>query len=221
MKQGLIHGWGIRDVDYQVSRIYPERWECHFYSRWRSLVNRCKGNPRKSRAYDSVDMSDDFQRLSAFIEWSEYEGFSENNCKQVYLDKDIIKRGNKIYEPDLCAFVPSSVNSSIVCFSNNIGNYPVGVIERKRRDKKSTYLTGCLMRRGKMQYLGVRETPEECHALWQAAKRDVLLSLPEDYKDFCNEHGIRFHQKVVDGILERADILNDDLSNKRVTITFN
>lgn len=221
MVRGLIHGWGIRDVTYQVSRTVPERWECPFYSRWRSVISRCKGSPRKSRAYDNCDVSEGFRRLTDFISWAKNEGFSEENCKIAYLDKDIIASGNKAYSPELCAFVPPILNSSIVCFSNNTGSYPVGVIERKKRDKKTTFITGCLMHKGKMQYLGVKETPEECHALWQSAKLESLLLLPDEYKLFCKETGIRLHSSVIDGILRRVDILSSDLQNKRITTTFN
>lgn len=221
MTKGLLHNWGVNDADYQVSTTVPVRWECPFYSRWRSLVNRCKGKPRASRAYDFCEADERFKYLSFFIEWSKSEGFGEDNYKIAHLDKDIKLKGNKVYSPELCAFVPRNINSVIVDLGKQSGDFPAGVIKRKSHWNGRWFMHGALMDKGKMKYLGVRETPEEFHALWQAAKAEIILDLIPGYKQFCIDTGIKHHKSVELGLEERAQILKDDLNNNRITVSYN
>lgn len=220
-KNGVIHGWGINDADYKTSLMYPTPWECPIYARWRSMFNRCKGKPRPTRAYDNCEIDEKFKYLSDFIAWSKTEGFSPENSKLAHLDKDIKIRGNKLYSPDTCVFVPRTINSIIVDLGKQNEDYPAGVIKRKSNWTGKPFLTGCLMNKGKMQYLGVRETPEECHALWQSAKAEIILDLLPEYKQFCIDTGIKHHKSVELGLEERAKILKDDLNNNRITVSYN
>lgn len=218
---GVVQGWGINNADYQVSRVSPVRWECPFYSRWRSLVDRCKGKQRPREAYSDCDVSEDFKYFLEFKEWAISEGFSETNSRISYLDKDVSQLGNKLYSKDSCVFIPPSINSAIVGMCNHVGDLPAGVIKKVEPRNNREYLVSRIMLKGKPKQLGVRTTPEECHALWQKAKADGLLYMIPDYKEFCTNNGIRFHQSVVDGIELRANILFDDLNNNRITISIN
>lgn len=220
-KNGVIHGWAINDADYKTSVMHPERWECPIYSRWRSMVDRCKGKPRQSRAYDECDIDERFKMFSSFLRWSQEEGFSYENAKLAHLDKDIRVKGNKIYSPDTCAFVPRGINSLIVDLGKQGGDLPSGVINRKCYRSKKWSFNSMIMDKGKVKYLGVRGTPEECHSLWQSAKAEIILGLIPEYKQFCIDIGIKHHKSVELGLEERAQILKDDLDNNRITVSYN
>jgi hypothetical protein len=43
------------------------------------------------------------------------------------LDKDILYKGNKIYSPDTCVFVPQEINALFVKNDANRGDLPIGV----------------------------------------------------------------------------------------------
>ena len=43
------------------------------------------------------------------------------------IDKDILYKGNKIYCPEKCIFVPFSINSLFTKRQNRRGDYPIGV----------------------------------------------------------------------------------------------
>ena len=46
------------------------------------------------------------------------------------LDKDILVKGNKIYSPDTCCFVPKEVNTVFTKRQSKRGDYPIGVIKK-------------------------------------------------------------------------------------------
>lgn len=81
---------------------------------WRRMLDRCyseyyhKHNP----SYKGCSVCDEWLKLSNFYNWviKEESGYREG----YHLDKDILIKGNKVYSPETCCFVPSEINELFI-----------------------------------------------------------------------------------------------------------
>ena len=66
-------------------------------------------------------------------EWLNYSNFKvwydQNRIKGMALDldKDILFKGNKVYSPETCCFVPHAINTLFLNGKKNRGDLPLGV----------------------------------------------------------------------------------------------
>ena len=173
----LVYGAGINDADYVVEqreeapRVNGKRkqnlvWTCPFYLAWKGMLRRCVGGKSKARqpTYGDVTCCDEWLTFSNFKSWmvqQEWEG------KQ--LDKDIIVVGNRVYNPEACAFVSGATNSFIISSETKRGKWPLGVYWCKdsfRAQCRNPFTK-------KREYLGCHNTPEEAHEAWRKRKHEL------------------------------------------------
>ena len=93
------------------------------------------------------------------------------------LDKDILIKGNKIYSPETCIFVPKNINLLFVKSDAKRGDYPIGVNYNKRSGK---FVARC-GEYGKRVNLGTFRTPEEAFNAYKNAKMDRICELANFY----------------------------------------
>lgn len=74
------------------------------YYIWKSMLARCY-SARKSSCYEGVTVCEEWHNFQNFAKW-----FEENYVEGYELDKDIKIRGNKLYSPETCMFVPTDQN---------------------------------------------------------------------------------------------------------------
>jgi hypothetical protein len=89
------------------------------------------------------------------------------------LDKDLLIKGNKIYSPDTCCFVPHYINSLFTECKITRGNYPIGVsydIERHLYQAKISI-------NSRSKNLGRFNSETEAHNIWLKAKREYAREL--------------------------------------------
>lgn len=146
------------------------------YRKWESMLDRVYARPTKS--YLDCSVSHKFQKYSDFKEWCNKQvGFdNEGWC----LDKDILVKGNKMYSPETCCFVPSDINAIFIRQKNIRGEYPIGVWYDKRR---GTYQADLCVGTNKRRRLGCYSTPEEAFQAYKQAKEDYIKEVAELYKD--------------------------------------
>ena len=80
------------------------------YLTWRWMLERayCSKFQAKNPAYVGVTVCDEWHNFQVFAEWFfNVSNFSEG----LHLDKDMIKKGNRVYCPELCRFVTQSENT--------------------------------------------------------------------------------------------------------------
>lgn len=105
-RKKTIYGLGTNDLDEKVFGMKS-------YRVWRGVLQRCSGNLDNNRypTYRGCAVCDEWRLFSVFKKW-----FDENYIEGYELDKDILVKGNRVYSPETCCFVPKEIN---VLFSKN------------------------------------------------------------------------------------------------------
>lgn len=179
MKKGdLLYGVGINDADYPITRTenYRQVWICPFYATWRGVLCRCYDmNVHKKRPkYAGCSVWSEWLTFSNFRQWMSLQDWEGKQ-----LDKDLLVKGNKVYSPETCLFVPANINGFILGRNSLRGVNPIGVDIDKRRSKNGKrFRSRVSNNRGEIIGLGYYYTPEEAHQSWQKGKivvgRDIL-----------------------------------------------
>jgi len=95
------------------------------YRAWKSMLTRCFGGRAD---YSDCDICTDWLTFSNFYNWAVKR---ENGFKESYqLDKDILVKGNKVYSPDTCCFVPREINDMLVKGNSQKRKHLIGVTKR-------------------------------------------------------------------------------------------
>jgi len=207
-----IKGVALNDADYMISRTSVVDgkkkvvWVCPFYAKWIGMLERALGLAHKAAhpAYEDVGVCDEWLKFSNFKAWMETQVWHNLN-----LDKDILVPGNKVYSPDLCCFVDTSLNM-LLHRTQAIGPYPLGVIKTSGRN---SYTAVCSGRSGHKTVDIIRKkTPEEAHAVWQATKIRIIQERINKYRDKPE-----YRADVEKALYLRIDQLQSDFDNGRIT----
>ena len=147
------------------------------------MLSRCyRKNRSKLHPYDDVEVCKEWHNFQNFAEWF-YNNYYEVNGEDMQLDKDILVKGNKIYSPETCIFVPKNINYLFIKSKSKKGQYPIGVSYDKNRNK---YQAGLSMY-GKRIALGRFDTLEEAFLTYKKAKEEYIKEVANNYKSLIPE----------------------------------
>lgn len=171
-----VHGEGYLGVGEHKAVSNGKKTKV--YKAWNSMIERCydKRVHAKNPTYTDCEVCEEWKNFQNFAEWFEqnyYEIEEEKTC----LDKDILIKGNKIYSPDTCVFVPQSINTLFVKCDATRGNLPIGVSYKKRINK---YMAQCNLN-GQIRFLGYYSNPEEAFQAYKRFKESVIQSKADEY----------------------------------------
>jgi hypothetical protein len=161
---------------------YPRKYITRFQSIYFGMLLRCNltedlAISRGSKSYMGCTYHQDWNTSKSFCEWAEKQIGSHNIDWE--LDKDILFKGNKIYGPDTCCFVPSEVNVALTKSNAKRGLYPIGVRKVSKGRRFSAQIGGTKSK----THLGTFDTPEEAFFAYKTAKEVYIKSLALKYKD--------------------------------------
>lgn len=175
-----VHGVGILGYETtKVGGVQPKEYEL-----WSGMLERCYSSKslKSFPTYSQCTVSDNFKHYTYFKEWcSKQKGFNvkDHNGKHFHLDKDILLKGNKIYNEDTCVFVPVEINLLFTKATKNRGNLPVGVNYHNATGK---YQARSCIGSGR-KYLGVFDTEEEAFHAYKEAKETYIKEVANKWKD--------------------------------------
>ena len=171
--QPSVYGVGILGVD---SNCYQD----NAYTPWCSMLERCFSEKYHSKqpTYKDCCVSEDFKYYPYFKEWCNKQvGFGNEGW---HLDKDILLKGNKVYSPEACCFVPHEINNLLnKQTSGESKDLPVGVCYDKGRKK----FVAKLSMKSITKNLGRFETCEEAFQVYKQDKESYIKEVAELYKD--------------------------------------
>lgn len=154
------------------------------HNKWNSMLTRCYSIYRLDtlETYKDCEVDKEWHNYQNFAQW--YDNNYENHMDSTWhLDKDILVKGNKIYSPKTCCFVPQEIN---VCFTkrqSKRGNLPIGVLLHK---KNNTYIAS-ITKKSKRVYLGSFKSPEEAFQAYKIAKEAWIKELADKYRGQITE----------------------------------
>lgn len=102
----------------------------------------------------------------------------------MHLDKDILIKGNKIYSPDTCIFVPQRINKLFTKCDKNRGNSVIGT----HHDKNNKYQANCRLvnpktGKSKNKYLGIYDTELEAFEVYKYYKEKNIKEVADYFKE--------------------------------------
>lgn len=149
-----------------------------YYNIWTGMLKRCY-NPKvikRNPTYKGCRVHDSWHNFQVFAEWAD-KNYYQIEGEVMSLDKDILIKGNKIYSPDTCIFVPQRINNLFTKNDKCRGDLPVGLYHDKKK-----YRAQCNVN-GKQKYLGCFDTPKEAFQVYKKFKENYIKEIAEEYKD--------------------------------------
>lgn len=163
---------------------YDSRKDNKVYALWCNMLTRAYDHKLhiKQPSYKDVTVCKEWLDFQNFAEWcygQKFFNFKDDNDRSYQLDKDLLIKGNKVYSPETCCFVPHEINSLLPLRKSLRGKYPIGVSYSKQNRKFDM----CLSHLGKKLSRSFHDTPEEAFQAYKKAKESCIKEVAEKWKD--------------------------------------
>ena len=156
------------------------------YEVWHSMLQRCYDPKLHKRAstYINCEVCNEWLNHQNFGNWftdNYYEIDGESMC----LDKDILHKGNKIYSPENCVFVPHNINVLFIKRDKLRGECPVGVYYHKPSEKFKAQCSVYDFEENKTKriHLGYYDTIEKAFEVYKQFKENNIKQVADYYKN--------------------------------------
>jgi len=166
---------GVGNYDMVQNGIAHKRFIC-----WYGMMCRCysKNDKYTQKAYLDCSVCDEWHNYQIFSKW-----FEENYIEGFQLDKDILVKGNKVYSPETCCFVPNKINRMFIKKINKNSDLPVGV----QRRKNNSFIALCGSN-GTNNRLGIFECKESAFMAYKKFKENEIKKLANEWKGLIAEN---------------------------------
>lgn len=153
---------------------YNSKKHRNSYNIWRKMFDRCYSSRihKITSSYKDCEVVEEWYNFQNFAKW-----FEENYIEGYHLDKDILVKGNKIYSPKTCCFVPNEINALIKTSKPNKDLLPKAI--RKHGNKYQSRVSI----KGVKKNLGLFSTPEEAFQKYKEAKENYIKQIANEWKD--------------------------------------
>lgn len=159
---------------------------------WENIKNRCEYLPIKDELrfgkYSDVDSCPEWKDFQNFAKWFEEINNAGYFHEGWQLDKDLLVKGNKIYCPEFCTFLPEDINKALNTKSRNRGELPLGICyaydsHNKVVNKRNIQVTfACKNSEFALKLYMLASEIEEGFALYKEAREKYIRHLAETYK---------------------------------------
>jgi len=186
-KRKLVCGIGVNDADYAVHPwVGNKRVWCPYYKQWSSIIN---GNYSKKaiKLKTNCIVVKEWHYFMCFRKWMKIQDWKGKS-----LDKDIIVPGNKVYGPEVCAFVPQAVNNIFLDRKKRelpMGVYYNGVYYINVKMSKST-------ERIRSKYIKCN-TIREASDIWLEYKEKAVIETCATLTDSRVIKGLMLHMELL------------------------
>jgi len=155
------------------------------YYTWRNMFVRCYSEEYRYKfpSYINCTVSNEWYNYQNFGKWYD-ENYYDIENQRMELDKDILHKGNKIYSPKTCVFVPRNINCLFTKRESERGKYPIGVYYREDNNK---YMASCNNGNGINEFLGIFNNKEKAFEEYKNYKENLIKTIAEKYKNTIPE----------------------------------
>lgn len=152
------------------------------YRTWNSMFERSYSENVhvKFPSYKDCTVDDEWHNFQNFAKWH-HENYYEIESDSMQLDKDLLIKGNEVYSPETCIYVPKKINT-LITHRNRVyrGKFPIGVTYIKSKDK---FQSQCNSYHNKKKNLGYFKTPIEAFQAYKKYKEELIKLVANDHKD--------------------------------------
>lgn len=167
---------------------------------WSSMINRCYNEKyyKKYTTYIRCYTHDAWHNFQNFAKWFD-ENYYAVNDEEMHLDKDILIKGNTIYSPETCVFVPQNINQLFLKSDKTRGEYPIGVNFRKDNGK---FQARCCNNNGTREHLGFYDDPYIAFLVYKKYKENLIKQVADKYKNYIPD---KLYQAMYNYVVEITD----------------
>ena len=171
-----VYGVGVLGTKYpsKVNGVLTKEYEI-----WRSMIQRCYSDIFKNKrpTYKDCKCSENFKSFEYFHEWCNKQvGFGNEGWQ---LDKDLLIKGNKVYNEYSCVFLPREINQLLVKRENMRGKYLIGV---HWCNINKVFVAQASKNKGKSERLGIFKTEIEAFKAYKTAKDSFVKEQANKWK---------------------------------------
>ena len=149
------------------------------YPLWVDMLRRCYSETfqKKHPTYESCEVSDNFKSYEYFYEWCNSQiGFGNEGWQ---LDKDLLIKGNKVYNESTCVFIPKDINSLLTKSAASRGEHLIGV---HWCNTNKAFIARVNKGKGKQKHLGLFNTEIEAFNAYKTAKEAFIKEQANKWK---------------------------------------
>ena len=195
-----VFGVGYYGIGKYKSRGKDKK-KTNAYKYWINMLMRCYDpyTINKRLTYIDCYVCDEWLCFQNFAEWY-YKNYYECNNEKMCLDKDILFKGNKIYSPENCIFVPHRINLLFTKSDAGRGEYPIGVSPHKASGKLVVQCNTL----EKQEHLGYfpLNRPFQAFYTYKQFKEKYIKQIADEYKELIPK-------KVYDALYKYKVEIND------------
>ena len=174
-----VLGVGLLGVGNYNSKSHKK-----IYKKWTHMLERCY-NPYKINefpTYKDCYVCDEWLNFQNFAKWYE-ENYYEVKGEVMCLDKDILIKGNKIYSPETCIFVPERINTLFTRSDKSRGKYPIGITFNKNNTVNPLEVS--LSNKGKHTRIDCFpiNRPFQAFTCYKNFKEKLIKEIADEYKN--------------------------------------
>ena len=149
------------------------------YMLWCNMLRRCYSDnfKKKNPTYEGCEVGDKFKSYEYFYEWCHSQvGFANKDWQ---LDKDLLIKGNKVYNESTCVFIPKDINSLLTKSAASRGEHLIGVCWSKTH---KAFRAMVRKNKGKQEHLGLFNTEIEAFNAYKKAKESFIKEQANQWK---------------------------------------
>ncbi len=153
----------------------------YLYKTWRSMFSRCYDEKFHERQpnYKDVTVCEEWHNFQNFAKWME-NNYNPEIMQGWHLDKDILVKGNKVYSPETCDFVPKEINSLLILGKRNRGDCPIGLSKKGNRYEVRV---SNIFNKG---YKGSYNSIEEAFKIYKTEKEKYIKEVADKWKNLIS-----------------------------------
>ena len=171
-----VFGVGILGTKYpsRVNGVHTKE-----YILWADMLRRCYSDAYKKKkpTYIGCEVSNNFKSYEYFYEWCNKQiGFSNQGW---HLDKDLLTKGNKVYNEDSCVFIPNDINLLLTKREALRGEHLIGVCWH---NASKAFVAQVGKSKGRSEWLGCFNTELEAFNVYKVAKESFVKEQAEKWQ---------------------------------------
>ncbi len=169
------HVWGIgfNDKGKYTSRRNGKHTKV--YCTWICMLQRCYDEElhERNKTYRNCRVCEEWLSFQNFGKW-----FDDNYTEGYQLDKDLLVKGNKLYSPETCCFIPKELNLLIIRRDpeTRTSDLPLGLQWWRKGIRVKLRINN------KQKHVGCYNTIENAFTAYKTTKETHIIAMAEKYK---------------------------------------